>query len=87
MIAQTLIFAVLLLIMWTIVILLVWHDAKRPKIIRCQECKYYNTPDCHVCVEEYHVAEGGTGDYYLIDKVVDPNGFCSYGERCDADKD
>ena len=28
MIVQTIIFAVLLLIMWTIVILLVWHDAK-----------------------------------------------------------
>ena len=36
MIAQTLTFAVLLLIMWTIVILLVWHDAKR-----CQNCKYF----------------------------------------------
>ena len=31
MIAQTLTFAVLLLIMWTIVILLVWHDAKSVK--------------------------------------------------------
>ena len=29
MIVQTIIFAVLLLIMWTIVILLVWHDANQ----------------------------------------------------------
>lgn len=32
MIVQTIIFAVLLLIMWTIVILLVWHDAKSQRV-------------------------------------------------------
>lgn len=38
MIVQTIIFAVLILIMWTIVILLVWHDGKRPKIVSCKNC-------------------------------------------------
>ena len=84
---QTILFALLLLIMWAIVILLVWHDAKVPKVIRCQECKYYNTPDCHVRFEEYHAAEEGTSDYYLIGKAGNPNGFCSYGERYDVDED
>ena len=87
MIAQTFIFAVLLLIMWTIVILLVWHDANRPQIVRCRECKLYKSPDCHMCFEDCHEVEEGSGDYCLIDKAENPNGFCSYGERCDVDAD
>lgn len=57
MIAQTLTFGVLLLIMWTIVILLVWNDAKSVKkekgkptmnneveateVVKCKDCFYW----------------------------------------------
>ena len=70
MIAQTIIFAVLLLIMWTIVILLVWHDANQPKIVRCKDCKHFN-PWCKHCA--YH-----NSNCYDHD-------FCSYGERKEAE--
>lgn len=68
MIEQTIIFAVLLLIMWTIVILLVWHDAKQPKIVRCKDCKWFNSVGCAI---------------YIVDESDKPkeNDFCSYGER------
>lgn len=70
MIVQTIIFAVLLLIMWTIVILLVWHDAKQPKIVRCRDCKYYETALCAMeSLEEYPWHPTNDAD------------FCSYGER------
>lgn len=68
MIVQTIIFAVLLLVMWTIVILLVWHDAKRPKIVSCKDCKWFNSVGCAI---------------YIVDESDKPkeNDFCSFGER------
>ena len=56
-------------------------------VVRCKDCKYQNSPFCHMCHEEYYVDEDDGGDYYLIDKAVDPNGFCSYGERKEAEGD
>ncbi len=70
MIVQTIIFAVLLLIMWTVVILLVWHDAKQPKIVRCKDCRYFETEE-----------DGPYGPYcawHRSDCTYDD--FCSYGE-------
>ena len=73
MIVQTIIFAVLLLIMWTIVILLVWHDAKQPKIVRCKDCKWWGHPGCAI---------------YIADETDEPkeNDFCSFGERKETNK-
>lgn len=50
-------------------------------VCRCKDCKYQNSHNCPMCHEEYYVDEDDGGDYYLIDKAVDPDGFCSYGER------
>lgn len=50
-------------------------------VVRCRECKYNNSPDCPMVYEEYFVDEDYGGDTYVIDKAVDPEGFCSYGER------
>lgn len=56
--------------------------AEADDVVRCWECKYRNSPQCHMCFEEYYDGIDG-GDYYIIDKAVDPNGFCYYGERED----
>ena len=56
MIVQTIIFAVLLLIMWTIVILLVWQDGREKtkpvrhgRWIEVQNTGLGNTAECSVC--------------------------------------
>lgn len=54
-------------------------------VVRCRECKYNNSPDCPMVYEEYFFDEDDGGDTYVIDKAVDPEGFCSYGERNDGD--
>ena len=50
-------------------------------VVRCRECKHQETVDCPMCHEEYHFDEDDGGDYSLWTRMVDPNGFCSYGER------
>lgn len=50
-------------------------------VVRCRECKHRETVDCPMCHEEYHFDEDDGGDYSLWTRVVDPNGFCSCGER------
>ncbi len=40
-------------------------------IVRCEECKYWNTKDCRDGVGECEWA------YYM----TEPNDFCSHGER------
>lgn len=51
-------------------------------VVRCKECKHYqNHPNglCYLHTEPY-------GDGYKGDAVcVEPNGFCSYGERKELD--
>ena len=39
MVAQTLTFAVLLIILWTIAILLVWYDSNSTRVVRCKNCR------------------------------------------------
>lgn len=56
--------------------------AEAPEIVPCCECKYHNSPQCHMCFEEYYEGIDG-GDYYVINKAVDPSGYCCYGERKD----
>ena len=72
MIVQTIIFAVLLLIMWTIVILLVWHDANQPKIVRCKDCKHFESEEDDPYYGPYCKWHCSNCSY---------NDFCSYGER------
>lgn len=50
-------------------------------VVRCRECKHQETVDCPMCHEEYHFDEDDGGDYSLWTRGVDPNGFCSCGER------
>ncbi len=50
-------------------------------VVRCRECKHRETVDCPMCHEEYHFDEDDGGDYSLWTRMVDPNGFCSCGER------
>ena len=50
-------------------------------VVRCLECKHRETVDCPMCHEEYYFDEDDGGDYSLWTRVVDPNGFCSCGER------
>ena len=52
-------------------------------VVRCWECKHRESRDCPMCHEVYYYDEDDGGDYYVIDKAVDPNGFCSAGERRD----
>ena len=68
MIVEAIIFALLILIMWTVVMLLVWHDAKRPKIVRCKDCEWWNRHGCAI---------------RIVDEADKPkeNDFCSFGER------
>ena len=54
-------------------------------VVRCWECQHRETTDCPMCHEEYYVDEDDGGDYYLVDRAVDPNGFCSAGERKDGE--
>ena len=51
------------------------------EVVRCKNCEHQNSRNCPMCHEEYYYDEDDGADYYLIDKAVDPNGFCSYGER------
>ena len=54
-------------------------------IVRCWECKHRETTDCPMCHEEYYVDEDDGGDYYIVDRAVDSNGFCCAGEREDGE--
>ena len=80
MIVQTIIFAVLLLIMWTIVILLVWHDANQPKIVRCK--------DCNKCdgFGGATIEPNEVGLCKPTQMCVKPGDYCSYGKRKEAEK-
>ena len=79
MIVQTIIFAVLLLIMWTIVILLVWHDANQPKIVRCKDCKHSYK---QLYTEPSYECRLKCG----IRKYLYGTDFCGYGERKETNK-
>ena len=50
-----------------------WADA-REFVVRCRDCYYFTDspswPDAHEC------------DY--INRAVEPDGFCAWGERTDA---
>ena len=53
------------------------------EVVRCWECKHRESRDCPMCHEVYYYDEDDGGDYYVIDRAVDPNGFCCAGERRD----
>lgn len=56
------------------------------EVVRCRDCRYYqNHPNglCYLHTEPYDNSKGYKGE----EVCVEPNDFCSYGERRKDDKD
>lgn len=50
-----------------------------PEIVRCRDCKY------HVENDTLFSFYNGTCDWWAESPKVDPDGFCSWGERKEVD--